>query len=89
MNGAVSAPRIRTSGPQAAKAERVHVTAVPPGGPLKFVKLEIGKLGDRLMWFYRKIQNYGNPKAANLIFLLLFVVGGCHSHPFSLVWYPL
>ena len=27
------APGIRTSEPQAAKAERVHLTAVPPGQP--------------------------------------------------------
>ena len=33
-SGAMSLPRIRTGEPQAAKAEGVHLTAVPPGQPL-------------------------------------------------------
>ena len=32
--GAMSAPRIQTSEPRATEAERVHLTAVPPGQPL-------------------------------------------------------
>ena len=35
-SGAISAPRIRTSEPRATEAERVHLTAMPPGRPVRY-----------------------------------------------------
>src|SRR3712207_9455770 len=45
--GAMSTPGIRTGGPWAAKAERAHLTTVPPGRPLLVVLICISLKADR------------------------------------------
>lgn len=48
----------------------------------KFVKVEIGTLGDRLIQVYRKFQNYGTCKVTNLVCCCCLQLRGIS--PFSL-----
>ena len=48
----MSAPGIRTKEPQAAKAERVHLTAAPPGRPVQFLYSMKQSVVDQLVYCF-------------------------------------
>ena len=52
--GAMSAPGIQTGKPQAAEAERVHLTTAPPRQPLKFLFKQLLDHGGNLTGYGRE-----------------------------------